>query len=414
MALTVKIRGDASHLEKAMGKAKVGIGQLGNAVKMAGVGIAAAGVAIAGAAVAAGAFYSKMILVGEAALTSEARLENIVKQMGVFGSESKIVSDRLSDLADTQARAFGIDNKSIRLTQAKLATFKELLKTADDVGGAFDRATQAALDMAAAGFGEAEQNAVQLGKALQDPIKGITALARSGITFTAQEREKVKALVESNQMFKAQDMVLRAIEKQVGGTSKATADASAMMKESYAQLVQEFAKPFAMSITGLPDQLEGMFPKLKKFAGDAGLVFSTAIQDAFTGDFDRLVEAGVLMGKALLDGIELALKVGAPLVGKTLLSIFEEYNPIRAIPGFDKMERRSERITVDPTVMESGIAKIAENLASGVAELQFRAKALELYNQGFRESNPIYQGTEMGEMLRELQKLNGKLGPIKF
>ena len=414
MALTVKIRGDASHLEKAMGKAKVGIGQLGSAVKMAGVGIAAAGVAIAGAAVAAGAFYSKMILVGEAALTSEARLENIVKQMGVFGSESKIVSDRLSDLADTQARAFGIDNKSIRLTQAKLATFKELLKTADDVGGAFDRATQAALDMAAAGFGEAEQNAVQLGKALQDPIKGITALARSGITFTAQEREKVKALVESNQMFKAQDMVLRAIEKQVGGTSKATADASAMMKESYAQLVQEFAKPFAMSITGLPDQLEGMFPKLKKFAGDAGLVFSTAIQDAFTGDFDRLVEAGVLMGKALLDGIELALKVGAPLVGKTLLSIFEEYNPIRAIPGFDKMERRSERITVDPTVMESGIAKIAENLASGVAELQFRAKALELYNQGFRESNPIYQGTEMGEMLRELQKLNGKLAPIKF
>ena len=414
MALTVKIRGDASHLEKAMGKAKVGIGQLGNAVKMAGVGIAAAGVAITAAAVAAGAFYSKMILVGEAALTSEARLENIVKQMGVFGSESKIVSDRLSDLADTQARAFGIDNKSIRLTQAKLATFKELLKTADDVGGAFDRATQAALDMAAAGFGEAEQNAVQLGKALQDPIKGITALARSGITFTAQEREKVKALVESNQMLKAQDMVLSAIEKQVGGTSKATADASAMMKESYAQLVQEFAKPFAMSITGLPDQLEGMFPKLKKFAGDAGLVFSTAIQDAFTGDFDRLVEAGVLMGKALLDGIELALKVGAPLVGKTLLSIFEEYNPIRAIPGFDKMERRSERITVDPTVMESGIAKIAENLASGVAELQFRAKALELYNQGFRESNPIYQGTEMGEMLRELQKLNGKLAPIKF
>jgi hypothetical protein len=92
-----------------------------------------------------------------------------------------------------------------------------------------DRATLAAIDLAAAGFGSAETNAVQLGKALQDPIKGITALARSGVTFTEQEKEKIKALVASGKLLKAQNLILTAIETQVGGTAEATATGSQKM-----------------------------------------------------------------------------------------------------------------------------------------------------------------------------------------
>jgi phage-related protein len=96
----------------------------------------------------------------------------------------------------------------------------------------------AAVDMAAAGFGEAESNAVQLGKALNDPIKGITALTRSGITFTAQEKKLIKTLVESGKTLEAQDMILAAIEKQVGGTAEATANASDKMRVGF-KLVSE-------------------------------------------------------------------------------------------------------------------------------------------------------------------------------
>jgi hypothetical protein len=117
-------------------------------------------------------------------------------------------------------------------------TFAELGKTAGTLGGAFDRATNAALDLAAAGFGSAESNAVQLGKALQDPIKGVTALAKSGVTFTAQEKEKIKTLVESNKMLEAQEIVLAAIEKQVGGTALATANDTDKMREAVAQAGQ--------------------------------------------------------------------------------------------------------------------------------------------------------------------------------
>ena len=67
---------------------------------------------------------------------------------------------------------------------------------------------------------------MQLGKALQDPIKGITALAKSGVTFTEAEKDRIAVLVESNKIGEAQELVLAAIEKQVGGTAEATATSS--------------------------------------------------------------------------------------------------------------------------------------------------------------------------------------------
>jgi hypothetical protein len=94
-----------------------------------------------------------------------------------------------------------------------------------------------------------------LGKALQNPIKGITALAKSGVDFTDQEKEKIKTLVESNKMLEAQDIVLAAIETQVGGTAKATADDTARMKEGFAQFQQSLG-------LGLLPILEAVTPVL--------------------------------------------------------------------------------------------------------------------------------------------------------
>ena len=162
----------------------------------------------------------------EAAKVADERLNNIAKSMNLFGDQAAIVSKRLQDYASAQQFATGIDDESIKATQAKLLTFKELAKTAGTLGGAFDRATMAAIDLAAAGFGNAESNATQLGKALQDPIKGLTALKRVGVTFTEAEKKKIKALVESGKLLEAQDVLLKAIETQVGGTAEATVTAS--------------------------------------------------------------------------------------------------------------------------------------------------------------------------------------------
>lgn len=215
------------------------------------------GLLIAGAA--AVALGAKLVQMGEEGLQAQARLDNITKSMGLFGGEASAVSERLGDLADTQARATGIDDDAILATQAKLMTFRELAKTADEVGGAFDRTTTAALDLAAAGFGEATQNAVQLGKALNDPVKGLTALSRAGITFTEDEKEKIKVLVESGKMLEAQDTLLRAIETQVGGTAEATATATARMQVAWSQVGEEIGKEFVPVLNDVADGLNSLF-----------------------------------------------------------------------------------------------------------------------------------------------------------
>jgi hypothetical protein len=182
--------------------------------------------------------FVKLSLAAETAATSNARIVQVATSMALFGAETERVTDRLIALAEATARQTGVDQNAIKETQAKLLTFKEIAATADEVGGAFDRATQAAIDLAAAGFGEATTNAVQLGKALNDPIKGITALTRSGVTFTKAEQDRIKVLVESNKIGEAQAMILAAIETQVGGTAAATANASDKMKVSFS-IMQE-------------------------------------------------------------------------------------------------------------------------------------------------------------------------------
>ena len=248
--------------------------------RMKKAGVAAAAM-IGAAVIAAGAAFIGLSLKAEKAVTAENRIRNIAENMGYLGDEADTVTKRLVEYAEATARATGIDANSIKATQAKLATFSELAATMDETGGAFDRATQAAIDMAAAGFGDAESNAVQLGKALQDPIKGITALNRSGVTFTEQQKEMIQAMVESGDTLGAQNLILQELEKQVGGSAEATADASAKMRASW-DLAQE----------RLGKKLLPTFEKLTDWVIDEGIPAFESLVDYLQGlDFSPLVNA---------------------------------------------------------------------------------------------------------------------------
>ena len=234
-ALTLKLLADVSDFTKGIDQSQKKTQTMGDRIKKFGK---AAAVGLLAAGAAAGAFAVKAIAAGEAASTSNARIDQINKSMGLFGDSTDQVTASLINYANETARATGLDQNAIKATQAKLLTFKEIAVTADEVGGNFERATQAAIDLGAAGFGTAETNAVQLGKALNDPIKGITALTRSGVTFTESEKERIKVLVESNKVGEAQNMILAAIETQVGGTAVATANASDRMKVGLSQVTE--------------------------------------------------------------------------------------------------------------------------------------------------------------------------------
>jgi uncharacterized protein YoxC len=200
------------------------------------------GLAVAGA---------KMVAAGEKAATSNARIEQIATTMGLFGEETQKVTGRLVDLANEQARLTGVDQNLIKESQALLLTFKDIASSADEVGGAFDRATQLTLDMASAGFGSVTDNAKQLGKALNDPIAGLTALRRSGIQFTEAQQDQIRTLVESGQTLEAQNLILKEIENQVGGTAEATANSTDKMKVAFSQASESIGMALLPAVEAL-------------------------------------------------------------------------------------------------------------------------------------------------------------------
>lgn len=255
-------------------------------------------------------FAKESIAAAEGVAVANNRIDQIAKSMNLFGEETQAVADRLKAYAEANELTLATDAEVIKATQAKLLTFRELGLTADDAGGAFDRATAAAIDLAAAGFGSAETNAVQLGKALQDPIKGISALRRAGITFTESEKEKIAALVESGNILEAQNLVLSAIETQVGGTAAATATASQKMQlafdnvketvgaalmPAFASLaeamipiaeeiapilesaIQELSPTFEQLAASLPDLIASLTPLIPTFLELIGMITELAI-----------------------------------------------------------------------------------------------------------------------------------------
>jgi hypothetical protein len=231
--------------------------------------------------VALGAVAFKFVKAGENAATANARILQINKSMGLFGSQTQEVTDRLVKLAEKTALNTGVDQNAIKLTQAKLLTFKELAQTANVVGGSFDRATAAAVDMAASGFGDAASNAVQLGKALNDPIKGITALTRSGITFTAEEKKLIATLVQSGQTLQAQEMILKAIEKQVGGTAEATANSSDKIKVAFSQVSEQIGTALLPAFDRIAKfTIDKIIPALQVFIN--ALVGKTSVGSSLT------------------------------------------------------------------------------------------------------------------------------------
>lgn len=232
--------------------------------KSIGVAFAAVGAATLAGAAALVRFGGDAIAAAENVAQANNRLGQVNKSMGLFGEQTAAVTNRLIKFAEANELTVAVDAEVIKATQAKLLTFKELGQTADEAGGAFDRATIAALDLAAAGFGSAESNAIQLGKALQDPIKGLTALRRAGVTFTEAEKEKIKAMVQSGNILEAQNLILSAIETQVGGTAAATAKASDVMKLAFDNVNEAIGAALLPTFQEFADEIVKLTPTLEQ------------------------------------------------------------------------------------------------------------------------------------------------------
>ena len=145
------------------------------------------------------------------------------------GGAAGLTGDQVGKLSQKLSLQAGVDDELIQSSLNLLLTFKKVHNEAGVGNDIFNRTAQAVLDMGNV-FGSTDRAAIQLGKALSDPVKGITALKKSGIDFTEQQKDQIKTLVASGKSLDAQKLILAEIESQVGGTAKATATGFDRMK----------------------------------------------------------------------------------------------------------------------------------------------------------------------------------------
>ena len=104
-----------------------------------------------------------------------------------------------------------------------LLTFKGIRNEVGKGNKIFDQATGIMADMSVALGQDTTTSAMQLGKALNDPIKGMTALRRVGVTFTEAQEKQIK-LQESGDTMGAQKIILRELRDEFGGSAKAAGE----------------------------------------------------------------------------------------------------------------------------------------------------------------------------------------------
>ena len=203
----------------------------------------------------------------EEAEVANNRLDSVANSMNLFGTNTKNVTDRLKAFADETMKKIAVDDELIKSTQAQLFTFKELAETADVAGGAFDRATIAAFDMAAVLGGTGEDNAVRLGKALQDPILGLTALRKAGVLFSDQQEASIKTFVAAGDTLAAQEIILGELETQFGGAAEATATDSARMSIAFGEMAESIGTALIPILTAVTPLIVGLFDYIAANSG---------------------------------------------------------------------------------------------------------------------------------------------------
>lgn len=148
-----------------------------------------------------------------------------------------------------------VDENLIIQSQAVFQTFTNVRNVVGEGNDIFNQASAAALDLSVKMKGDLQGATVQLGKALNDPIKGITALTRVGVVFTDAQKKQIKALQESGDMMGAQKIILAEMNTEFGGAAKAAGDTFAgavfRAKDKVADLAREFItnlQPILLSI----------------------------------------------------------------------------------------------------------------------------------------------------------------------
>lgn len=194
------------------------------------------------------------------------------------GGAAKLTLSELQTYAsDLQKVTLFDDDQILNDVTAKFLTFTNI------AGENFKRAQKAALDMATVLDQDVKGIVTQLGKALNDPVKNMSALGRMGIQFSKDQQEVIRAMAETNRLGEAQALMLDVLASRYGGQAEAAAKAGlgAMTQlknnwgdfmEQIGEIIMPVVQNIARALDKVVQALLNMDPKWKKFIVTVGAV----------------------------------------------------------------------------------------------------------------------------------------------
>lgn len=263
--------GNMTALEKSTKRTSKTFSLLGTAAKTVGPLLGAVGIAKAVGAM--NAEFREAQKVG-------AQTTAVLKSTG---DAAKVTKKHIEDLAGAISRKSGIDDEAIQASANMLLTFTNVRNEVGKGNKIFDRATQTVTDMSVALGQSGKSSAIQLGKALNDPIKGITALRRVGVTFTDQQKKQIETMVKSGDTLGAQKAILRELNKEFGGSAAAQATAGDKLKVSLGNLAEAAGGILVPQLDRAAGFLTKMIDDFVKGEGIAKIIIPAwhAVRDAF-------------------------------------------------------------------------------------------------------------------------------------
>ncbi|CAB3653522.1 hypothetical protein LMG26685_02878 [Achromobacter mucicolens] len=157
-----------------------------------------------------GTAFGKFIEETKNAQSEQAQLAAVLKSTG---NAAGFTAAELNKMASGMAGF--VSEGDINRAQTRLLSYTGV------VGDEFPRALQAAIDMSVRLGMTVEQSAETVGKALDIPSKGLTALSKQGFRFTEDQKKLVESLESTGRVAEAQDVVLKALEASYGGAAEA-------------------------------------------------------------------------------------------------------------------------------------------------------------------------------------------------
>ena len=296
-----------------------------------------------GAALAAGGIglITTQVALG---LRSLAELEVLTGQTEAVlkstGGVAGITASKVAELSKKYEALGGvIDDKVIQNSENLLLTFTNVRKDG------FEPALKAILNMnTALGGGEEglQKNTILVGKALQDPIRGLTALRRVGVNFTKDQEKQIKALVETGDVMGAQKIIIAELDREFGGSFLAKGDTTAgkigRFKESIESLQESLAKALLPTIGKVADKLAaflsqpGTVRAIEDLGGKIASLFSDEniakgaglLRDAFStvqSVLPGLKDAAEISGRVLSTAVGLFKSLPAPLQNAAIIAL---------------------------------------------------------------------------------------------